>query len=225
MLPDAGLVRGRVVGCTGPAAMSLSLALAARATATGSWLAAVGVPMLGVEAAAEFGVPLSRLVSIDADGGPSAWAERVGAAADGFDLILTRPPAGAERVVRKIRQRMQSRGVVLFAVGPVSPGVSCDVEFTTASVEWAGLGKGHGSLMGRRAVVRVGGRRVPRQVERELWLPGPAGGLAVVERPSGQEHGDHELDEHHELTGAHADADRADADRAGRSFEVLGRAG
>ena len=62
MLPDAGLVRGRVVGCTGPAAMSLALALAARATVTGSWLAAVGVPMLGVEAVAELGVPLSRLV-------------------------------------------------------------------------------------------------------------------------------------------------------------------
>ena len=225
MLPDAGLVRGRVVGCTGPAAMSLSLALAARATATGSWLAAVGVPMLGVDAVAEFGVPLSRLVSIDADGGPSAWAERVGAAADGFDLILTRPPAGAERAVRKIKQRMQARGVVLFAVGPISPGVSCDVEFTTTSVEWAGIGRGHGSLMGRRAVVRVGGRRVPRPVERELWLPGPAGGLAVVEPPSGQEHGDrehgdHGHDAHHELSEAHADADRVD-----RSFEALGRAG
>jgi len=187
MLPDAGLVRGRVVGCTGPAAMSLSLGLAARATATGSWLAAVGVPMLGAEAVAEFGIPLSRLVAIETDRGPSAWAERVGAAADGFDLILTRPPSGAERVVRKIKQRMQARGVVLFAVGPTSPGISCDVEFTTVSVEWAGLGEGHGSLLGRRAVVRAGGRRVPRPVERELWLPGPAGGVAAVE-PLGEQH-------------------------------------
>ena len=182
LLPDAGLVRGRVVGCTGPAAVSLALALAARATTTGSWLAAVGVPMLGVEAVAELGVPLARLVAVESGGGPAEWAERVGAAADGFDLILTRPPAGAERVVRKIKQRLQARGVVLLAVGPASPGVSCDVEFATTAVEWAGLGDGHGALMGRRAVVRVGGRRVPRQIERELWLPGPTGSVAAVGR-------------------------------------------
>ena len=212
MLPDAGLVRGRVVGCTGPAAMSLSLGLAARATVTGSWLAAVGVPMLGVEAVAEFGVPLSRLVAIDAGGGPSAWAERVGAAADGFDLILTRPPSGAERVVKKIKQRLQARGVVLFAVGPTTPGMSCDVEFSTSSVEWVGLGEGHGSLLGRRAVVRVGGRRVPRPVERELWLPGPAGGLAAVERPE-REWAPDEPAQPDDETGHD------------RPLEVLGRAG
>ena len=175
LLPDAGLVRGRVVGCTGPAAMTLALALSARATTTGAWLAVVGVPMLGVEAAAELGVPLERLVRVDTDGRPAAWAERVGAAADGFDLILTRPPAGADRVVRKVRQRLQARGVVMLAVGPTSPGVSCDLELTTTAIDWAGVGDGWGSLYGRRAVVRAGGRRQPRAVERELWLPGPNG--------------------------------------------------
>jgi len=189
MLPDAGLVRGRVVGCTGPAAMSLALSLGSRAAATGAWLAVVGVPMLGVEAAGELGVPLERLVMVDTDARPATWAERVGAAADGFDLILTRPPAGAERVVRKVRQRLQARGVVLLAVGPTTPGISCDVEFSTTSVEWAGAGTGHGSLMGRRAMVRVGGRRMPRSVERELWLPGPHGRVEAATRP-GEPFGD-----------------------------------
>lgn len=206
MLPDAGLVRGRIVGCTGPAAMSLGLALAARATTTGSWLAVVGVPMLGVEAAAELGVPLSRLVAIDVDGRPAAWAERVGAAADGFDLILTRPPAGADRVVRKVRQRLQARGVVLIAVGPSNPGIGCDVEFTTTSVAWAGLGSGHGSLAARRATVRVGGRRVPRPVERDLWLPGPGGRVEVVP----ERHGD--IDAHLDID---VDVDGRELRRAG----------
>lgn len=180
MLPDAGLVRGRVVGCTGPAAMSLGFALATRATATGSWLAAVGVHTMGVEAVAELGVPLERLVAIATDRRPATWADRVGAAADGFDLIITCPPAGAERVARKIKQRLQARGVVLLAIGHTSPGMSCDVEFNTTAVDWAGLGHGHGSLLARRAMVQVSGRRVPRPVERELWLPGPTGGVAVV---------------------------------------------
>lgn len=199
MLPDAGLVRGRIVGCTGPAAMSLALALGSRAAITGAWMAVVGVPMLGVEAAGELGVPLERLVMVDSDARPSTWAERVGAAADGFDLILTQPPAGSDRMVRKVRQRLQARGVVLLAVGPRSPGISCDVEFSTTSVDWVGVGSGHGSLMGRRAHVRVGGRRMPRAVERELWLPGPYGRVAVADRPDGQMDGQFESAESAEV--------------------------
>jgi len=133
---------------------------------------------LGVEATAEFGIPLSRLVVVDVTGGPSVWAERVAAAADGFDIVLTCPPAGAERVVRQVRTRLQARGVVLIAVGPTSAGVSCDLEFTTTSVEWGGLGQGNGHLIARRVTVRAGGRRMQRPVELDLWLPAPGGGVA-----------------------------------------------
>lgn len=186
LLPDPGLQRGRVIGCTGPAAMSLALALASRSVMVGSWLAVVGVPMLGVEAAAQFGLPLSRLVMVDSPGPAAGWAERVGAAADGFDIVLTCPPAGAERVLRKVRTRLQARGVVLITVGPGSqPGsqpVSCDLEFTTTSVEWDGIGQGAGHLTARRATVRSGGRRMPRPVELELWLPGPDGRVAPCVR-------------------------------------------
>ena len=48
-------------------ATSLALAVAAEATAAGAWLAVVDVPWLGVEAAAELGVPLERLVRVDPD--------------------------------------------------------------------------------------------------------------------------------------------------------------
>ena len=161
--------------------MSLGLALASRSVIVGSWLAAVGVPMLGVEATAEFGIPLSRLVVVDVQGGPAVWAERVAAAADGFDVVLTCPPAGAERVVRKVRTRLQARGVVMIVVGSVTPGVSCDLEFTTTSVTWGGLGQGFGHLTTRRATVRAGGRRMPRPVELDLWLPGPDGRITPVE--------------------------------------------
>ncbi len=179
-LPDGGLQRGRVVGCAGPAAMSLGLALAAKPVMGGAWLAVVGVPMFGIEAAAEFGVPLSRVVIVAA-AGAADWAERVAAAADGFDVVLTCPPPGAERVVRKVRNRLQARGVVMIAVGSRSPGVSCDLELTTSAVSWAGIGRGWGHLTGRRARVSVGGRRVPRPVELDLWLPGPNGQVVLVD--------------------------------------------
>src|SRR5687768_7876313 len=95
LLPEPGLIRGRIVGCRGAAATSLALALASRATTAGSWLAVVGVAPIGIEAAGELGVAVDRLVSVDANGcRPDEWADRVAAAADGFELLLTMPPAG-----------------------------------------------------------------------------------------------------------------------------------
>ena len=44
LFADRGLVRGRTVACTGDAALSTALALAASATRLGSWLAVIGVP-------------------------------------------------------------------------------------------------------------------------------------------------------------------------------------
>ena len=107
------------------------------------------------------------------------------AAADGFELIVTCPPAGAERVARRVRQRLQARGVVLLAVSPSTPSLACDLELSStpvdAPVAWAGIGQGSGYLMARRVMVQVAGRRVPRPVERELLLPCPNGRVRVVD--------------------------------------------
>src|SRR5688572_7405587 len=65
LLPDGGLVRGKAVACGGVAAMSLAVSLAVAATASGAWLAVVGVPTFGLEAAEEFGIPLERVVGVD----------------------------------------------------------------------------------------------------------------------------------------------------------------
>ncbi|HEY5664940.1 MAG TPA: hypothetical protein VIS05_12995 [Ilumatobacter sp.] len=182
LLPDGGLRRGWVVGCTGPAALSVALALVARPATVGSWMAAVGVPMLGVEAAGEFGVPLARLVRVDTTGRADEWAERVAAAADGFDIVITHPPADAERAARRVRTRLQARGAVLIAIGPTSTGLSCDVAFGTSAPVWHGLGQGSGHLIARRVTVTAGGRRLPRPAERELWLPGPDGRVSFADR-------------------------------------------
>ena len=184
MLPNAGLQRGRVVGCSGMAGWSLALGLISRPASTGSWVAFVGAPMVGLEAAGELGVSLSRVVLVDVDGGPSVWAERVAAAADGFDLIVTCPPSGAERVARRIRQRLQARGAVLLAVcasGEQRPALACDLELTSSSVTWAGIGQGSGYLMARQVTVQVSGRRMPRPLERQILLPCPNGRSRAID--------------------------------------------
>ena len=181
LLPDAGLQRGRVVGCSGVAAWSLALGVISRAVGTGSWAAFVGTPAIGLEAASELGVALARVVLVDVDGSPSVWAERVAAAADGFELIVTCPPVGAERVARRVRQRLQARGVVLLAVSLSTPSLACDVEISSTAVTWAGIGQGSGYLMARRVTVAVSGRRVPHRRECELLLPCPNGRMRAIE--------------------------------------------
>ena len=77
-----------------------------------------------------------------------------------------------------------------MAAGPVQPTTrprtnpasgSMDAKASTTGVEWVGLGDGYGALRARRVTTTLGGRRVPRQIERELWLPGPDGSVAVVD--------------------------------------------
>src|SRR5215216_3953057 len=66
LLPGRGLRRGTTVTVSRSAA--LALALVAGASAAGSWVAAVGLPDLGIVAAAETGIALERLAVTS-----SAW--------------------------------------------------------------------------------------------------------------------------------------------------------
>jgi hypothetical protein len=74
---------------------------------------------------------------------------------------------------------------VLLAVCPGAgssrSGISADVMLEVTAGEWEGLGRGHGHLHRRRVVVRASGRRVPRPVERQLWLPGITGRAELIE--------------------------------------------
>lgn len=183
LFPDAGLQRGHVVGCRGVAARTAALALTARAVCDGAWLAVIGIDDFGVEAAAELGIPTERVVTIAATS-TREWAERTAAAADGFELILTAFPAGAERALRKVRQRLQARGSVLIVIPRRSDVDGCagaDVEIATSDGEWLGIGAGHGRLVARRVTVRSSGRRVPRPISVDCWLPGPDGKVDVAQ--------------------------------------------
>ena len=178
----AALGRGRSVGCEGVTATSLALALAAEATATGAWLAVVDVPWLGVEAAAELGVPLERLVRVDPGRGSQsgAWAELMAAVLDGFELVVTRVPARVDAgTVRRVQARVQARGAVVLLVG-TTRAWSTDVTLRATRSTWEGVADGHGHLRARRVAIEAAGRRIPRPRQAELWLPGPGGCVALA---------------------------------------------
>jgi hypothetical protein len=193
LFPERGLVRGHTLACTGPAATSLALALAAPAVAAGSWLAAIDVPTIGLDAANEFGIPLERVVAVNTQGrsGTSApgvecvstgvrpqlthtarWPDVVAAAADGFDLLITRVPVDVSpSAMRKVATRLRQRDVVMLVLG--DPGaLSCDGVLDAGDARWVGLGDGHGHLRQRRLVVEASGRRLHGRRRCHLALPG-----------------------------------------------------
>lgn len=181
LVPD-GLRRGAVVATGGRAGTSLALALVAQASARGSWVATLGLPTLGLAAASELGVDLSRMAVVSPPSS-SRWATVAAALADGVDVVLTRPPRRARpQEARRLAARVRERGAVLVLVGGLRWPEGPDLRLAGTGVAWEGLGEGHGHLRARRVTVeRTGRRDVARAHRVELWLPGPDGGVAVAE--------------------------------------------
>ncbi len=155
-LPQGGLPRGAVVGLLGDAGVP-TLLLSLLAAADLGWMALVGMPEIGLTAAAEMGVDLSRLVVIPDPG--HDVLQVVSVLVDGIDLIaVAAPPANliTPARLRVLTSRLRQRGAVLLVVGHW-PGA--DLRLTARSVGWAGLGMGHGRLRDRELIVEVGGRR------------------------------------------------------------------
>lgn len=168
VLPDRGLVRGRIVSCRGDAAMSLALRVVSRATQDGAWLAAVGVDDLGLVAAREHGVALERLVVVSPGDAASDWVSAVGIAVEGFGMVLLRIPKGlSSRDAQRLTTRIHARRVVAVCVESSSHdegrhGFVPDVVLHTTTTEWHGIGEGAGHVRSREVCVEVSGRRVAR---------------------------------------------------------------
>lgn len=183
LFPEGGLRKGATVA-VGPLAggCSVALALAARVTAGDRWVAAVGLPSLGLVAAAELGVDLRRMALVPAPG--DQWPAVVAALVDGFDLLMVRPPGRVRPVdARRLAARVRERGSVMVVVDAPGWPESPDMRLTVERPEWEGLSAGHGCLTGRRLVVVSSGRRVGgRERRRTVWLPAPGSGRLEDER-------------------------------------------
>jgi hypothetical protein len=153
-LPRGGLARGSVVSVLGQGATSLLFALLAGPEAP--WTALVGMPGVGLLAAAEFGIDLDRVVVIP-EPGPDVL-QVLSILVDGVDMIAVALPTkvmpGPSRQ-RVLTGRLRQRGSVLLVMGPW-PGA--DLVLTASWTGFSGLGRGHGRLRDRELTVEVGGR-------------------------------------------------------------------
>jgi hypothetical protein len=193
LFPEGGLRRGSTVslaGGAGAGVTALALALTVPVTGSGSWVAAVGLPSLGLVAAAQMGAALDRLALVPSAG--EQWAVVVAALLESVDLLLLAPhgrvrPADARRLTARARER----GAVLVILPPGGTPAArwpeaTDLVLTVETARWEGLEGGTGHLRSRLLdVVATGRRAAARPRRRQVWLPGPDGRIAAA--PTGRE--------------------------------------
>jgi hypothetical protein len=157
----------------------LALALAAGASAGGGWCGVVGLPALGIAAAAGLGADLRHMLLLDEPG--DRWAEAVAVLAGAVDLILVRPPGRPtaeqlRRITARLRKTARQRGAALVVAGAWH---GAHVTLRTTQSVWTGLGTGQGHLTGRRVTVVAEGRGAQgRPRTALLWLPAADGSVA-----------------------------------------------
>lgn len=180
LLPGGSLAAGSAYSVADSATLALSLLQGP--SAAGAWCAVVGMPDLGVEAAAGLGVDLERLVLVPHPG--EQWLTVVSALVDVVSVVLVRPPVRDGRVritdgaASKLASRLRQREAVLVSLGDW-PGSHARLALADSS--WAGLGSGFGHLAGRQATVSsMAASWQGRARSRRLWLPGPDQTVTVV---------------------------------------------
>ncbi len=182
VLPE-GLRRGSTVSVTN--SVSLLLALLGGPSAAGAWCATVGLPAISAEAAAEYGIDLTRLAIVAAPG--AGWLTAVGALLDAVDVVVVRPPAQvSDGDLRRLAARARGRDAVLMPyLGGRPRWPRADIELAAHTERWTGLGAGHGRLHARQVTVAATGRgRAARPRSVTCWLPAIAGGIAPIARPA-----------------------------------------
>ena len=182
MFPEGRLRRGITVAVRGPGSTTLAFALAASASAAGSWVAIVGVADINLATAAEVGVALERVAVIQP---PTAqWSATIAAVVGAFDIVVLAP---CHRVsagdARRLMARARERGSVLITLMRTARAwpERVDLELSISTLRWQGLGQGHGNLQARVARVDMTGRReLARPRQGEFVLPDASGHLACA---------------------------------------------
>jgi hypothetical protein len=143
----------------------------------GGWSAIVGIPHLGLVAAAELGVELERLALVP-EPGPD-WPQVVAALLDGMDIVvIARPSAAPAALGRRLTARARQRGKVLVSSGEW-PAAELTIEADHGV--WYGLSGGRGRLRRRALTVVVRGRGAAERPRRaSMWLPALTGPLPMV---------------------------------------------
>lgn len=171
LLPDAGLRVGAAY-CVEPSP-SLLAALLAPPSQKGSWCAVVGMPTLGVEALAAFGVDLDRVLFVPHPG--QRWLTVTSVLSEVVPLVAVRPQGQARDAdVARLNARLRDRGCTLLVT---APWAESQATIRLENPEWQGLHKGWG-LLEERIVTVAASRRGGGTQRVRVRMPGPHGAVA-----------------------------------------------
>jgi hypothetical protein len=181
LLPGGALAAGGAYAVEGSTTLALGMLL--EASRAGAWCAVVGMPDLGLEAAAELGLDLDRVALVPHPG--DQWLPVVSALVDVVSIVLVRPPLrdGRARIgdaaAGRLAARLRQREAALVAIDDW-PGA--DARLRVVERGWSGIGTGFGRLAARQATVAsTSAAWSGRSRSRRIWLPAPdGGGLAAV---------------------------------------------
>ncbi len=184
LLPQGALAAGESYAVDGSTALALELLR--EPSASGAWVAIVGMPDLGVEAAAAAGIDLDRLVLVPHPG--DQWFAIVSALADAVAVVLVQPPSRArvgEAAASRLAARLRQRDAVLVSM---AGWPRAHARLSVTESDWAGLGAGFGHLRARQVTVASSSPAWQgRTRSRRLWLPDATGAVApVVSRVAGE---------------------------------------
>ncbi len=175
-LPQRGIQRGSTVLVTAegvPGCTSLALELLVGISMSGSWCAVAGYPGLGLVAASERGLELSRLLLVPDPGDPERCQRVVAALFDAVDAVLLVPPRSIRPAdARWLAVRARDRHSVLMVLDrEMSWAGPADLRCSVTASSWSGLGKGYGLLRSHSMEIEVTGRGAaarPRRVSVSL---------------------------------------------------------
>ncbi|KAB1891521.1 hypothetical protein F6W69_13345 [Microbacterium oxydans] len=179
LLPEGGLQTGTSYSVS--PSPSLVLALLGAASQKGLWCAVVGMPTLGAEAAAAFGIDLARLILVPTPG--DRWLAATSALAEVVPLIVVSPGSRARDAdVARLSARLRDRGCTLLVTE--TPGAErwpqSEGTIRLHDPHWHGLGAGWGLLSDCTVTVTARTRHSPRPSSVRVQLPGGHGAVETV---------------------------------------------
>lgn len=187
LLPEEGLQTGTAY--TVSPSPSLVLALLSAASRKGHWCAVVGMPTLGVEAAAAFGIDLSRLILVPDPA--ERWLAATSALAEVVPLIVVHPGSRARDAdVSRLSARLRDRGCTLLVTGSADAWPQSEGSIRIQDPQWHGLGSGWGLLSDCTVTVTARTRHHPMPSSVRVQLPGSRGLIEAMplstERTAGE---------------------------------------
>jgi hypothetical protein len=175
LFPRGGLEPGAIYECRGQAATSLACAAVAASTHDNAWTCFFNMSSLNMQAVADLGVALHRVVSTSCSErvSSSQHAHVLAALVEGFDCVIARSPQCTPSAARAIAARVQRHGSTVFLLGQHNFRVDAVLAATTT--DWSFDDR----LAARKIHMAFHDRHQHRTNDTHVFLPDRHGGVSA----------------------------------------------